>query len=234
MDNEKFSNLKLPIWSGDFLSKIDLSEVSFDNVAWSMIVPRNFDGLFELDGIPRIKMGDSFRPHINYSNTNAVIDFKKSWEFKNTGKILIGFCNFSGTDLSNNDFEGIRFVSIFDSWLDNTKLQLHLTETPIARNSSLDGTDLSKIHISLNAVYDLFRNCTFKDTGLNIDGKEKDLEEIIENYSRPLFDREAIIHSLRGCYIHGKKVESIEKYKSKVDEIISNLASEIEGQTAKK
>ena len=28
---------KLPIWSGEFLSKIDLSQVDFTNVSWSLI-----------------------------------------------------------------------------------------------------------------------------------------------------------------------------------------------------
>ena len=38
--NEK---LKLPVWSGDFLRKIDLSEVSFEDVAWTLVVEELWD-----------------------------------------------------------------------------------------------------------------------------------------------------------------------------------------------
>ncbi len=56
-DNFKIA-VKYPIWSGEFLSKIDLSQISFDDVCWN---------LGDLD--------------INYSNTNAVINLDSQWDF---------------------------------------------------------------------------------------------------------------------------------------------------------
>ena len=37
VNEEKDIMVKLPVWSGKFLRKIDLSEVSFDNVSWTML-----------------------------------------------------------------------------------------------------------------------------------------------------------------------------------------------------
>ena len=104
------ATLKLPIWSGDFLSKIDLSEVSFDNVSWSLIAFKRyncgFDDLF--DDKTWLKFNDSkenrlsigTNEYVNYKNTNANIDFSKSWEFKVIGKIKLVCCNFSYESIS--------------------------------------------------------------------------------------------------------------------------------------
>ena len=108
--------LKLPVWSGDFLKKIDLSEVDFEDVSWSLFVEDTYDfpeeeyeefmdkeTYDEMEFIlPTLKQGD----RVNYSETNARIDFKKSFEYKKTGRINIMFCDFSYVDLSNNTIDG--------------------------------------------------------------------------------------------------------------------------------
>ena len=37
IDKEKGIILKLPVWSGNFLKKIDLSQVDFTNVSWAIL-----------------------------------------------------------------------------------------------------------------------------------------------------------------------------------------------------
>ena len=37
IDKEKGIILKLPVWSGNFLKKIDLSQVDFSNVSWAIL-----------------------------------------------------------------------------------------------------------------------------------------------------------------------------------------------------
>lgn len=59
--------VKYIVWSGDFLSKIDLSEISFDDVLWDINVEDD-DNYYSENEIYEI----------NLSNTNAHIDFSKS------------------------------------------------------------------------------------------------------------------------------------------------------------
>lgn len=71
-------NVKIPVWTGEFLSKIDLSEISFENVSF-------------------------YSPDDNYiilKNTNAIIDLNKIY---NPG--LVKHANLSGTKLIGNLIE---------------------------------------------------------------------------------------------------------------------------------
>lgn len=38
LNKEKGIKIKLPIWSGDFLKKIDLSEIDFTDVSWNSLI----------------------------------------------------------------------------------------------------------------------------------------------------------------------------------------------------
>lgn len=85
------STAKILVWTGDFLRKIDLSEVSFEDVFWSYDEYCNGGILGQAN-------------YINLSCSNANIDFSKSFE----SKILTGAffnlrnCSFRGVDLSNS------------------------------------------------------------------------------------------------------------------------------------
>ncbi len=80
VNEEKDIMVKLPVWSGKFLRKIDLSEVSFDNVSWTML--DNITSIaiskdFEIDEefvkqLELIQRRNNSRC-INYSFTNANI-----------------------------------------------------------------------------------------------------------------------------------------------------------------
>lgn len=78
--------LKYPIWTGYFLRKVDLSEISFDNV------------LFDAKKI----RGLAFR--INLSETNANIDFMKIHGSK------ISNCDFMFMDLTKSNFHHLTSI----------------------------------------------------------------------------------------------------------------------------
>jgi len=92
-NKETGGTVKLPIWSGDFLSKIDLSEISFENVAWDLVIDKMHDTgydkefddetwkKFNNDSIYSLPNGVK----VNYSNTNAKIQ-----SFKGTTEIYYG------------------------------------------------------------------------------------------------------------------------------------------------
>ena len=78
--------LKLPVWSGDFLRKIDLSEVDFEDVSWSLVVEEGYDFPEEAyeeymdektyDEITDVLLDLNLDVDgkVNYSNTNAKIE----------------------------------------------------------------------------------------------------------------------------------------------------------------
>lgn len=104
---------KLIVWSGPFLSKLDLSEVSFDDVVWDG--PSASGWYTENDKVESIDL----------SNTNARIDFSKSFYAK--GKFernWIQDCNFANVDLSNNLLDGA--YSINNCNFSNTGLNIIL------------------------------------------------------------------------------------------------------------
>ena len=40
---DDWHGLKIPVWSGNFLSKLDLSEISFEDVAWGIFTEQTED-----------------------------------------------------------------------------------------------------------------------------------------------------------------------------------------------
>lgn len=120
VNKEKGIKVKLPVWSGDFLRKLDLSRVSFENVSWlilglladdfTLYDYTDFYGeLFDkntLDELSKLKVSiidDTDQYCVSYANTNAKIDFDSSFEVKYfDGYLGLYHCNFSNLDLSNN------------------------------------------------------------------------------------------------------------------------------------
>lgn len=213
------ATLKLPIWSGEFLSKIDLSEVSFDNVAWSLIAFKRYncgyDDLFD-DQIwnkfnnskqNRIYIGRN--EYVCYKNTNANIDFYKSWEFKVIGKIKLVCCNFSGTDLSKFDMTKVNII--FNCILDNTNIKMPEMSMVnfTANNSSFVDISMNSYEIDLIDMLigdGLFCECNLRNTGINIVYDKKNV--IGQNCFFNQFKG-----SLDGCYLNGVLFNSTDKKK---------------------
>lgn len=81
---------KIPVWTGDFLQNIDLSHISFEDVFWG------YDEYCKCSGEE-----NNLVNYIKFSGTNAVIDFKKSFEVKiGLSTLCLRNCYFRGIDLT--------------------------------------------------------------------------------------------------------------------------------------
>lgn len=213
--NEETGNIaKIPIWSGDFLSKIDLSEVSFDNVSWSLLGyskdygdDSRYDDL-EIDTLKirtmyhKVRGANLTLPFIDYSYTNANIDFSKSWEAKNMdGKYIVACCDFSGMNLSNNNLEDS--ILITDTNFSNAKINLtqSILDNQDLLNNYFSGIDLSDLSINSSQLMDEnLHFCNFSNTGINIKIDPIDNKEH-EEYFREMMEEDYFA----GCILDGKK-----------------------------
>lgn len=266
-NKESNGKLKLPKWSGDFLSKIDLSEVSFEDVSWRLLSsypdPSGYDDVFDEEAWNKVNDSDICQLNegekVNYSNTNAKIDFTKSFEYKQLGKIKISECNFSGVDLSKNDMSKLGFVA--DSDLSNTKMVLSPEMFPdfdwaIFSEVNLSNVDFSKFTINGNDLlnddltYIMDPRCNLANTGINIVLNVEEINSDTE-FGNSSEDKKKMfkqmLHNgyLVGCYVNGKKVHSSDESEnlliSKKDEyekmkqnIINNVSNSIDEQIGKK
>ena len=250
--------MKLPVWSGDFLRKIDLSEVSFEDVAWTLVVEELWDYPEEeyyefmdeetYDNMHKILPTLNHDDKVNYSYTNANIDFSKSFENKKTGRINLLFCNFSGLDLSKNDMSKIK--GIYDCDLADTKISLLPEMFDDKKDIVISGTCLKNIDLSnfscdaidmLNERGPFRFHCDFTNTGLNVslnpnlkDTFRNDLEKNAFRY---------MISNLSGCYVNGKLIHSLEErqaiaqgkkaeYEKMKEDLINSTLGSIEQQTS--
>lgn len=229
--------LKLPVWSGDFLRKIDLSEVDFEDVSWSLIVEYSYDCPEDkfieymddetYDEIGRVLPTLDDDEKINYSNTNAKIDFKKSFEYKKIGQARILFCDFSNVDLSNNTFTDERIFAANSNFA-NTKLNIDYTSKNEKKHIQMYFCDLTNIDLT-NMSMDLFKymydqeniaNCILTNTGVNfkfdINSDHADLR-MEERINTGIWKEDlcyTLSKEIEGCYINGKRVLSKEEVKN--------------------
>lgn len=236
-NEEKNIKIKFPIWSGEFLSKIDLSKVDFDDVTWGFFDKSNIQrGIGKLTyyldkeewgkisklaaKLPQ-KTHDTNENTICYRNTNARIDFSKSFEAKNIGRVIMRNCDFSGTDLIKNV---LTSGTIDKCNLANTNLCLSLDDSElhkrnfIIRGTDLTGIDLGNLTINASDLCDSYHSsiifdghCNFTNTALNIMYDSDNPE--LDSYMKTIF-REQIMPNLGGCRINeGKRLLTKEELK---------------------
>ena len=117
---------KFPIWTGDFLTKLDLSELDFADVCWSIHGNPMFDTLFyeELKEYDMLSSNEN-----NFSNTNARIDLSQSIEARYYNTLYIVGCNFENVDLSFNDLSQVNDGCILNCNLKNTGLRIEYSNS---------------------------------------------------------------------------------------------------------
>ena len=196
LDEKKGIVVKFPVWTGPFLSKLDLSNVNFENVTWSI----NDDSYYkreieELIDIIEVSDRDSedyeFEDNVSrdngeievkdFSNTNANIDFKKSFEYKVFNFVYIQGINFENVDLSNNVLS-MTDVIIQNSNLANTNINLNNLKSLEVEYSNLENVDLSRYFVELyddeifglgsnihRNIYDKFDNEYYADFYFGLD-----------------------------------------------------------------
>lgn len=243
----------IPIWSGNFLSKIDLSEISFENVSWSLLgeteenrkekTQKIKDFINKTENEKTIKdlkketknkrtirkkerkknyineeenkTNSYYRKFVNYSNTNAKIDFKKSIEYKVFKKVEINYCDFSKTDLSNNEIDQ---YSLNNSYLDNTGIKFNKLNLEEIKDTRITDLDLSNFSLSIIDVLILFKNKKYNETA-NLKNTKIKIYYDRRHPIYTLYEIEKIIKygKLNGCTINGEKIENNKIIKPKTN-----------------
>ena len=179
--------VKIPVWTGPFLRKIDLSEVDFSNclwdpevldqydIIWGSMIDENFKYELTTNKVPMEIDSETFnRNYVDLSYTNAKIDFSKSFNARvfDDHNTLVN-CNFEGVDLSNSNTEYI--TSMFNCKLAKTIFKIFNMNEIYIRNCDLRTLDLSDIETYFAAgvmysekVHVCIEYSNVKDTGLTV------------------------------------------------------------------
>ena len=214
VDEKTGEIFKVPVWSGEFLRRVDLSNVSFENVAWTTASIMENSAITD-DIANDIFNEDCQRIHmVDYSYTNAVINFSKSWEVKALRSELpaIEQCNFAGLDLSTfdiNDFAYIDNSDISDTRIRVSKIDLDRLDDMFA-NTNFSNLDMS--HLTLYAPILTYISCIFINTGLNIEFSLDDFFD--KKYGWFSDELEDFRNQLKegyydGCYLNGKRIDIV-------------------------
>ena len=248
LDSDKKRCIKLPVCSGPFLRKLDLSKVDFSFVSWIMLTDAyspSMESLCELkesfDEIMVIRdriLKENRGYIVDYSGTNANIDLTASYEAQNYYSVEVASCNFEGVDMSKNQsgLAAVELFEIYNSNLGNTNLNIPSRADLYAINSSLRGIRLGRRQISayeycvassgLSREKDYRKlgkhlpGCDLCQTGINIDYCGSLVEKTRPENARILCDslKEALINNWRGCYFNGKYIKTTEERQAIADE----------------
>ena len=202
-------------WSGPFLSKVDLSDISFDNVLWGYY--GKYDERFYINN-------DNKDIYVDLSNTNANIDFSTSARRRYDGYDTIINCNLTKVDLSKTSLG--KDSVILNSSLRKTNLVFNNDTIGVFENSDLTGTDMT------NVVVTEYSFCTdengfgpftiLKNTGLNI-RTNVESEEEYEDALRLSMS----LGNLDGCYLDGELIDSELKDREENRTFINDVDSQI-------
>lgn len=158
--NYKGARCKVVAWSGSFLSKIDLSEIDFNNVLWrgEYVVDKKDNYVVKSDVLPII-----------LDNTNAKIDFSKSAKLdkEELEKNTISNCSFKSMDLFYSNIECFEFYNNCDFSdskfiFDLKRFHKYFLNCKFLRSNILDS------NIYSHDLVEMFNNCNFSDSNLSI------------------------------------------------------------------
>ena len=204
--DKKGVTVKFPIWTGEFLRKIDLSEISFENVYMGFInsdFVKNFDiDVFKLCdeySIPFIyprndEIGRFY--DIDFSFTNIQLDFSKFY-----APLYMINVNFEGVDLSNSNLHLLKYLDNCN--FSNTKLTL-LPKIDDILGCDFSNNDLSNVEFDLTCCIENGMPNGFTNTGAKLKCDLEDLNKF------NLYDLDLFISygSFDGCYLNGDLVDN--------------------------
>ena len=184
------------------LEKLDLSKISFNDVS--------FKSDYQID----------------LSDTNAKIDFFKTYEWKTNHVMFIRNVKFKNVDLSNNEFVKLKDVDdaivIFaECNFSNTKMHLYYFPMTFA-SCDLSNNDFSKLYLDPKGVEDdssrvilengplQMEDCNLANTGIKIGYNSDKL-----NFS-PLIEK----GYLDGCIFHGVRIKSKEEQQEEATHLL--------------
>lgn len=188
------------------LCKLDLSEISFDNVDLECTFP------------------------IDLSNTNITINFNEIYKGDEVGKFYIKNINFANTDLSstvyyNNNNSFIHIVySFINCNLSNTHFNFSDDDMEF-KNCDFSNNDFNGLELccygSNGLIWDdtTFTNCNFSGTGASVCiCKYKD-ETFSPKAAEAQIGKLVKEHYLDGCIVNGHLMKSIEQRKEEAKEL---------------
>ncbi len=190
---------KIVIWSGEFLRKLDLQEVSFANVDWDManldinLTAKQQEEIYE-ELRETLLSRDNQDYLVDLSDTNANIDFSQAF---NQGQ-HISCCNFTNLDLSTAHAEQIHTLT--DVNLSNSGAKLALKHITTCKNSKLNQLDLTEYTLTEQEITNngSFHHTSFTDTGINL---QIDMHKV--NHLKDL-ELSILLHYFDGCTINGQ------------------------------
>lgn len=184
-----FTDAKRIGFNSKNIHKLDLSEVSFEDVSFISFDPE--------------------KP-INLANTNARIDLSKSWDYKDKSALYLANIDLRNVDLSNNDFEELtknKTATIWSCNLSNTKLQITPKVSASFINCNLSNNDLIGLIIHLkisDGKYLLstglleLTHCNISNTNITLNPSHNMLKyQLYYLQNDPNFT---------GCYLNGNKI----------------------------
>lgn len=236
--------IKIPVWSGEFLQKLDLSQVDFEDVSWCMpwLMGDNCDCQVEhyeifdkdfpkkLESLRFYSINEEKGYFVSYANTNAKIDLNKSFEaknFKEKNKIIWWGCDFKNTDLSVSDFTQYKNFTAYFCDFSNTGIRFPQDIYINASDCNLSNNDLSYLEIDGTRIIidgDDSREINFSNTGINIKLDVEKLTTAIEKdaFSKrylPGYYKQCINELWIGCNLNGKKIKNQEEKKQTLEEM---------------
>lgn len=217
-------NVKVPVWNGEFLSKLDLSQVDFSDCLWatSFCYDHNANGSFFgelLENIRKIRQTFSFPNGSDYDfcfkDTNANIDLTTSFCYnleknRHQGLVFVHSCDFSGSRVRIKESSEVHAVNIMSSSLSNTGLNIPGGVNLCFRESDMTNLDLS--HLTINGLDSEFKGTTFKNTGVNVNLDIRKMREYLDiDYNFFLQEFKKMLNEyFIGCYVNGILLESKE------------------------
>lgn len=175
---ETIDGVKYPAWTGDFLRKIDLSEICFNGVCFDA---ERIKSLYKAYGI-------NYLMTFVFSYTNAKIDFTKI-----SGQ-NISYCCFKGMNLLDSNISTIVEMSYCD-FTDSKIKFTYGSETfkPVLEKCNFTNCDMSKCCFDYNTL----KNNIFQNTNLKVTMDEEDREEMRKI---GIMIKNGV---LDGCYVNG-------------------------------
>lgn len=182
---------KVPVWSGEFLKKLDLSEVSFEDVLW--------------DSRCHIDVDSSVDQSICYSNTNARIDFSCAKRNRD-GQVCLFGVDFSGTNLIC--FEAVDdMVQCSFSKCGLTKNDVHFSEQCV-ESCDFSYNNFFDMNVSCQDLDGMIENNSFIETKLHIDVPFCMLSDQVKKS----FVKQVIQGRFYGCYCNGEFIYYAKRY----------------------
>lgn len=245
-------SFKYPAWTGPFLKKIDLSEVSFDGVIWDYhiieklfttdqhleykfkVINRNYSNQKIENKEKKIliyslcKTTNKTDLSIDLSDTNAKIDFSKAITLNPKENYLYSCC-FDNVDLSESHLEDC--CTIKNCSFVNT----NLTSKNIDTNNfyvecNFINCNFQDLTITLETFLSTFKVCNMSNTGLHIAGDTKtcntDVIPLATKFNPIAL--EIRLRHLENCFVNGIKIRSEEEKRKIKEQAAKNYEKHVE------